>query len=117
MKLKNLLLAAGFMCIAMFPSCNNASPEADVKKLAGFMCESAELSKKLLSEKDEAKQKEIQAQMEEVQKEAEEFSKSMEEKYKDIEEDKEMQEKIQSIMKEEMKKCDALKDMVDSMPE
>ena len=81
-------------------SCKSSSSfENDVKKMADFNCRAQKLMAK--DPTDEKARKDLA----DLRKEMDAYGEIMLEKYKDKKDDKEMETKAQSIMKEEMKKC------------
>ena len=98
--MKKIFLSLTLLAIWSLSSCKSSSSfENDVKKMADFNCRAQKLMAK--DPTDEKARKDLA----DLRKEMDAYGEIMSEKYKDKKDDKEMETKAQSIMKEEMKKC------------
>jgi hypothetical protein len=96
---KYLLLLPAIALAMLLHSCSSSSSfESDVRKMAGYMCKTQQLSAKAAT--DENAQKEL----DKLKIEMEEYSERMEKKYKD-QQDEKKEEQADKILKEVMDKC------------
>ena len=98
---RNFLSIAVLTVVLSVSSCKSSSSsfEADVKKMADYLCKEQQLRAKDPS--DEKAKKDL----EKVEAEMKAYSDKMEEKYKDKKGDKEMDAKAEKIMTDVMTKC------------
>jgi hypothetical protein len=97
---KNFLSIAVLTIVICLSSCKSSSSfEGDVRKMADYRCK-----KQLLQAKDPADEK-AKKELEELDKEMDAYSEKMRVKYEAKKDDKEMEAKAESIMKEVMEKC------------
>ena len=99
---KNFLSIAVFAVVLILSSCKSSSSssfDSDVRKMAELLCKTQKLQAK-----DPSDEK-VKKELEDIQKEMMAYGNKMEEKYKDKKGNKEMEEKAEAIMKEEMVKC------------
>jgi hypothetical protein len=97
---KNFLSIAVLAIVICLSSCKSSSSfEGDVRKMADYRCK-----KQLLQAKDPADEK-AKKELEELDKEMDAYSEKMRVKYEAKKDDKEMEAKADSIMKEVMEKC------------
>ena len=98
---KNFLSIAVLAIVISLSSCGSSSSsfESDVRKMAEYQCKAQKLAATAAT--DEKAKKEL----EDLGKEIEKYGAEMEKKYEAKKEDKEMEAKAITIMKEVMDKC------------